>query len=132
MGACGSVRNYSIPEICIVRGNLVCVQSIWTVRKFSICHNYIAGNHLCGCGYVAAARRNGNQRTVIFKNIFTGFWKSITASGNAFKPWTWILYRIIDQCNFHDRGEFYNRKKLKEESINKWRVILIRIKTRGK
>lgn len=33
---------------------------------------------------------------------------------------------------FHDRGEFYNRKKLKEESINKWRVLLIRIKTRGK
>lgn len=33
MGACGSVRNYSIPEICIVRGNLVCVQSIWTVRS---------------------------------------------------------------------------------------------------
>ena len=25
MGACGSVCNYSIPEICIVRGNLVCI-----------------------------------------------------------------------------------------------------------
>lgn len=32
---------------------------------------------------------------------------------------------------FYDRGEFYNRKKLKEESINKRMVILIRIKTRG-
>ncbi len=81
MGACGSVRNYSIPEICIVRGNLVCVQSIWTVRKFSICHNYIAGNHLCGCGYVATARRNGNQRTVIFKNIFTIFGSKLLLPG---------------------------------------------------
>ena len=65
------VEVFAIPEICIVRGNLVCIQSIWTLRKFCICHNCIAGNHLCGCGYVAAARRNGNQRTVIFKNIFT-------------------------------------------------------------
>ena len=52
--------------------------------------------------------------------------------GNDLKQRTWILYRIIDQCNFYDRGEFYNRKKLKEESINKRMVILIRIKARGK
>ena len=54
------------------------------------------------------------------------------SSGNDFKQRTWILYRITDQCNFYDRGEFYNRKKLKEESINKRMVILIRIKIRGK
>lgn len=44
---------------------------------------------------------------------------------------TWILYRIIDQCNFYDRGEFYNRKKLKEESINKMESYSEKNKNKG-
>ena len=52
-------------------------------------------------------------------------------SGNDLKQRTWILYRIIDQCNFYDRGEFYNRKKLKEESINKMESYSEKNKNKG-
>lgn len=67
----------------------------------------------------------------LFSMILNQFWKHTFDSGNDLKQRTWILYRITDQCNFYDRGEFYNRKKLKEESINNWRVILKRIKQGG-
>ena len=89
-------------------------------------------NHLGFSGYVATSGRNGNQRKAVPGYLCTNLWNGAASSGNDFKQRTWILYRIIDQCNFYDRGEFYNRKKLKEESINKRMVILIRIKARGK
>ena len=111
MGACGSVCNYSIPEICVICGNMVCISCIWFVGNVSGGYCDLAGNDRSSSGYAAASGRHGNQRAVVPSNILTDIWKPVIASGYDFKPGTWLLHGVVYQCDIYDRGKLYNRKK---------------------
>ena len=68
----------------------------------------------------------------LFSMILNRFWKCTFDPGMILSRGLGYYTELLISANFYDRGEFYNRKKLKEESINKRMVILIRIKIRGK
>ena len=106
-----SIWNYSIPEICVICGNMVCISCIWFVGNVSGGYCDPAGNDRSSSGYAAASGRHGNQRAVVPSNILTDIWKPVIASGYDFKPGTWLLHGVVYQCDIHDRGKLYNRKK---------------------